>query len=53
MGTVPQLVGTMYGSRRKENGRAFEIRDTITKEGVLAAYGMRNTVTNDGRKSEM
>lgn len=32
----------MYGRAKKENGRARESIETIMKEGVFEAYGIKN-----------
>lgn len=43
---MPQLVGTTYGNIRKEKGSARESIDTVMKDGVLEANGIRKTVVN-------
>jgi hypothetical protein len=35
----------IYGSAKNENGRARENIETIMKEGVFEAYGIRNVAT--------
>ena len=43
---VPQLLGIIYGRSRGENASVLDSNDTVMKETVFVAKGIRNTVAN-------
>lgn len=40
--TVPQRSGITYGRAKNINGKARESRETVMKDGVFEAYGIRS-----------